>query len=205
MLHCTADTLRLARVAPERSKRCVTASCVWGVDEGHIDGHKSAKKFSPRARTFRRAPSAMATRNRLAALGRQLSRASTPFVGQGVPTLAGPPSVLPAAAFAATDAVECVPLRSRRVPLQLRRLSRAATGAERRCHPPQAAGPVRRAPCVAPNRCEQLEEHAPLERTLLRLASRPTQAVDVTPYACYRLRTPRAESGAARLPVPGVQ
>jgi len=51
----------------------------------------------------------MATRSKLAALGRQL-RASAPLVGMGVPTLSGAPAAaLPAMSFAAVDTVEYAP------------------------------------------------------------------------------------------------
>jgi len=55
----------------------------------------------------------MATRSKLAALGRQL-RASSPFVGS-VPTLSGAPAAaLPPMAFASLDTVECAPGRAAR-------------------------------------------------------------------------------------------
>ena len=72
------------------------------------------------------------------ALARQL-RASSPFVGQGVPMLSSAPSVSPAAAFAAEDAVSCVPPP---------RSGHARADAET-----QALGALRRSPGVSPNWC----------------------------------------------------
>ena len=84
-------------------------------DQAHPEGVAELARGG-RGRPKTGAPSAaMATRSKLAALGRQL-RASSPLVGQGVPkTVSGAPAAaLPPMAFAAVDTVECAPRRAPR-------------------------------------------------------------------------------------------